>query len=104
MAAEKLVSGKNVAQYGMKFLLNNLKKVNLNDEIAKDVLTAICYIHYHEPQETVPVPDEEADVTDEQREKIQEQNEEIEKSNDLFQKLKQFVQIVTPTAEEGEEP
>ena len=64
------------------------------------MLQAICLIHYHKPQEPVPMPENEDELTDEQRDKINEQNEEIEKSNELYTKLKQFIKLQTPNEED----
>lgn len=72
--------------------------------MVKAVLQALCLIHYHKPQDLVPMPEEGEgeEVTDEQREKVNEQNEEIERSNETFAKLKQFAQLLIPG--EGESP
>lgn len=105
-AGMRLANGECIAQYGMRFLLGcDIAKVGLNEEIVKDVFKALAMIHYHTPQELLPLPEDDAEGADEQREKISEQNEEIEKSNELFAKLKQYVQFVTPAVPaEGEEP
>ena len=89
IAAKRLSEGLKIAQYGTKFLLQNMPGNFISKEIKQDVLQAICMIHYHEPQEVQPVPAEDDEsVTEEQRDKIIEQNEEIEKSNELYAKLK----------------
>ena len=103
IAANRLSEGKSVSGHGIKFMLANSRALGLNEQMINDVLRSLCEIHYHQPQELIAIPDEADEPSEEAREKIAEQNEEIEKSNELFAKLKQFVQLVTPPAqEEGE--
>ena len=74
----------------MNWLLSVVARIGLSQDIVKDVLHAICKIHFYEPQETHAMPEDE-ELTDDQRERIMELNEEIEKTNEQFNKLKQYV-------------
>ena len=66
IAAKRLAEGLKLAQYGTKFLLQGMPSNFVAREIKQDVLQAICMIHYHEPQETVPMPAEDDEsVTEE---------------------------------------
>ena len=49
LAQERLLDGKKVTQYGMKFLLGATKKANLNQDIVSETLLALCLINYHKP-------------------------------------------------------
>jgi len=65
-AADRLVTGQNLAQFGMNFLLKaDRSKAGLNEEIVRDVFYALCKINYYEPQESVPIPDDGEEMTDE---------------------------------------
>lgn len=77
IAANKLSEGKNVDGYGLKFLLDACTKIQVDPNVVQAILEAICKINYHQPTETIPMPEDEDN--EEARDKVAEQNEEIEK-------------------------
>ena len=58
-----LSSRKKVKQFGLNWLLSVVARLGLSQDIVKDVLHAICKIHYYEPQETHAMPEDE-ELTD----------------------------------------
>ena len=87
-AAKRLMQGSNIQSYGMKFLMENADKLDLNEDIIFEVLQTICQIHYYQKLEPFAVPEE---ASEEERTKLEEMNEENEKTNELFDKLKRYV-------------
>jgi len=98
-AADRLSTGQNLSQFGLKFLLkSDHNKAGLNDDIVRYVFYALCKVNYYEAQEAITAPEDGEEMTEEQKERFTEQNEEIERTNELFSKLKNYVKLVAPAA------
>ena len=70
LAAGRVFKEKSALGYGMKFLLNAASKAGISEHVVKDVLQAICQIHYYKAQETSPLPEDDGEGNDEVRDKI----------------------------------
>ena len=100
IAANKLIDGKNIDGYGLKFFLDQCRKINVAENVIQAIIEAICKINYHQPTELIPMPDD--DENEDARDKTNEQNDEIEKQNELYNKLKQYVRLVVPEPTEDD--
>ena len=66
MVAEKLLSSRNHAQFGMRFLIDTSKTEwgLVTENLIRETFTALATIHYKEPEELVPVPEEDPENED----------------------------------------
>ena len=106
IVAEKLLSSRNHAQFGMRFLIDTSKTEwgLVSENLIRETFIALATIHYKEAEEPVAVPEEDPENEDPKLEEKQDaavaQNEAIEARNETLAKMKTFIGFVTP--EEGE--
>ena len=103
LAAEEIMVPENVGQYGLRFLMSQIQRIGLNEDLIRVILEAVAKIHYSQPTELVEVPAEvEGEDNERLREEAQTKNEDIEKNNAQLLRMQSFVKLVVPLEGEPE--
>lgn len=93
----------NVGQYGLRFLMSQIQRIGLNEDLIRVILEAVAKIHYSQPAELVEVPAEtEGEDNERLREEALKKNEDIEKNNAQLLRMQTFVKLVAPLEGEPE--
>lgn len=93
VAAKKLLVTQLHSAFGLKFLLEQLPLLSLNETVSHDVLKALCLINYQHPVELLPEPTEDDEHYDQRLADVQHKNEEAKKKNEKLQKLQSRVRF-----------
>lgn len=61
IAATRIMDGRNITGYGLKFLLETCKAIGVAENIVQAVIEAICKINYHQPAVLIEAKEDDTD-------------------------------------------